>query len=164
MWNEAVKYYLKNNGYHNKAAEDIINSDNIKGKYNLAFDLWITKKPGKTNPPEENIVREIMIWLDYKNVQLPADWYKGKVTINGEVYKFYKAENFSTEKYRRTYLAFLKAKTENSGKTKIDEFIKYLVDSKHILPEEYLKNIDLGNEIWYGTGKTILNEYSIVIK
>jgi hypothetical protein len=31
-------------------------------------------------------------------------------------------------------------------------------------PDEYLRNVDLGNEIWYGSGETIVNSLSLTIK
>jgi len=137
---------------------------NIKGKYNFSFDLWITKKPGRTNPPEDNIVREIMIWLDYNKFELPSGWYAKKVKIDGEIYKFYKVKNLKTENYTRDYLAFLKETPEYKGNTKIHEFIKFLIKNNHINKSEYLENIDLGNEVLYGQGEIILNKYNISVK
>ena len=133
-------------------------------KYNFSFDLWITAVPGRTSPPEKNIVREIMIWLDYKKFELPSNWYVKKIKISGETYKFYKVKNLTTELYTRDYFAFLKEKPEYKGDTKIHEFIKYLVDKKYITNKEYLANIDLGNEILYGSGEVILKKYIISIK
>ncbi|MBN1798742.1 MAG: hypothetical protein JW822_09195 [Spirochaetales bacterium] len=85
----------------------------VTGKYNLSFDLWITETEGKTNPPEANIVREVMIWQDHKGQGTPHNWFVRKVTIDGEVYKFYKSIGMpmameSQKDYKRDYFAFLK--------------------------------------------------------
>jgi hypothetical protein len=142
----------------------------VNGKYNLSFDLWITKTPDRTSPPEENIVREVMIWLDYEGRDcLPRNWFARKVTIDGEVYRLYIAKNRSQKtgtggRYTRDYFAFLKEEPEYSGQTDIAEFLRYLAARKYILPAEYLRNINLGNEIWYGSGETIVNNFQLSIK
>jgi len=142
----------------------------VTGKYNLSFDLWITENPGKTNPPELNIMREIMIWQDYKGRNsIPDIWFVHKVTIDGEIYKFYTVKDLVTMSgtgldITRDYMAFVKETPEYQGDTKIHEFLNYLVEHEYILPTEYLRNVDLGNEIWYGSGETILNDFTISIK
>ncbi len=78
----------------------------VTGKYNLAFDVWITSEPGVTSPPEANIRREVMIWLDYSENPLPSAWLLETVTIDGEAYQFYKGANEPTGSYVRDYLAF----------------------------------------------------------
>ncbi len=134
------------------------------GKYDMSFDIWITKSPGVTNPPEVNIVREIMIWQDSKSIKPVDSWFMERIIIDGESYKFYKGKNLKTEKYIRDFLQFWKEKAEYKGKTKIDEFLNYLLINKHILPSEYLRNVDFGVEAWYGSGETIINDYSIFVK
>ncbi len=61
-------------------------------------------------------------------------------------------------------MAFVKETPAYQGDTKIHEFLNYLVEHEYILPTEYLRNVDLGNEIWYGSDETILNDFTISIK
>ncbi|MBN2536319.1 MAG: hypothetical protein JXB88_25780 [Spirochaetales bacterium] len=145
-------------------------SHQVSGKYNLSFDIWVTKTPDVTDPPEANIVREIMIWLDEQGEGLILDEkYVKKVVIDGEKYRFLIAKDTempgeNQKEYKRDYMAFIKDTPEYSGDTKIEQFLEYLLAEKHILPTDYLRNIDLGNEIWHGKGETVLNAYSITVR
>jgi hypothetical protein len=100
---------------------------------------------------------------------VPGSWFVQKVTIDGEVYKLYASLDMpmameSQKAYKRDYFTFLKQEPEYKGDTKIHEFLNYLVESNYIEPDEYLRNVDLGNEIWYGEGETIVNSFSLSIK
>jgi hypothetical protein len=130
------------------------------GKYNLAFDIWITREPGVTTPPESNITRELMIWLEYSENPLPPGWLVAEVTLGGEAYDFYRAPNEPTASYVRDYLAFLKKAPGISGTTPIHEFVEYLLARGYALPEEHLRNVFLGNEVWDGTGTTVVDDYA----
>jgi hypothetical protein len=140
------------------------------GKYNLAFDMWFTKTAGKTNPPEPNIVREVMIWQDKQGQSnLPSSWYDSKVSIDGEEYKLYRIQN-ATEKtgtgsyYTRDFMAFIKQTPEYMGQTNIHKFLHYLAEKGYILTTEYLRNVDLGNEICYGEGETVIKNFTLTVK
>ena len=127
------------------------------GKYNLAFDLWITK----SSPPSPGSVsREIMIWVNNLNwdaMDDNADKIKsiGKVKIEGEDYNFYTA-NFGW-----SYLAFIKTDKNLKGNIKLEKFIKYLVQNGYMSDDEYLASIEFGNEIIEGKGETLVKSYSI---
>lgn len=133
------------------------------GKYNLSFDLWITKQPGNTQPPEQNIEREIMIWIDHALFQFPKEWFVETLLFDNEKYDFYKASNLRTANYSRDFLVFVRQNPVSKGKLDIRGFLDYLVTNDHIQPSEYLKNVDLGNEIWYGTGETQITGFTVTV-
>lgn len=133
------------------------------GKYNLAFDIWITAEPGVTAPPDANVSREIMIWLQHSENPLPPFWLVEEVTIGGESYEFYKGEAEPTETYVRDYLAFVKTTPELEGATAIHEFLRYLLDKGHLSADEYVRNVFLGNEVWHGAGETFVDAYSVQV-
>jgi hypothetical protein len=149
-------------------AYDIAHREN--GKYNLSFDIWVTKTPDVTDPPEANINREIMIWQDAQGEGLILDdRVSRRVVIDGENYRFCFAKNLampmqSQRNYARDYLSFHRESPEYSGETRIHLFLKYLLDNKYIAPGDYLRNVDLGNEVYFGSGETILNRYSITVR
>jgi hypothetical protein len=131
------------------------------GKYNLSFDLWITKQPGNTQPLERNITREIMIWIDHAVFVFPKEWFVETVILDNEKYDFYKAKNLQTTNYSRDFLVFIRQNPIHNGRLNVRSFLNYLVRNDHIQPSEYFKNIDLGNEIWYGTGETQINNFTV---
>ncbi len=139
----------------------------VRGVYNLSFDLWITRTPDVTARPETNIVREVMIWLDASGVKPEVGPLMATITIDGEQYDFYLAKDNVLDfegKYRRDYMAFLKKTPEYKGVTRLHKFFEYLVKNKYVLPTEYMRNISLGNEIWHGSGETVINAYSIAFR
>jgi hypothetical protein len=137
--------------------------ENVKGSYNLSFDLWITSQAANSNPPAKIITKEIMIWLDYKSYEYPQFWFVKMVTIDGENYDFFEVPQTKEGDYFRDMLVFIKKKPKLIGDIRIDKFLAYLLESKKILPTDYFKNIDLGNEIWYGTGETTVNDFRVSI-
>jgi hypothetical protein len=140
------------------------------GKYNLSFDIWVTKTQDFTDPPEANIVREIMIWLAEQN----EDLFRGKsniekVVIDGEPYRFIFGKDAplyegAANNFKRDFMAFVKDSPEYSGETTIHLFLEYQLEKKYILSTDYFWNVDMGNEIWHGRGETSLTAYSIRIK
>jgi len=126
------------------------------GTYNMAFDIWITKSDTSN---VKNTKAEIMIWLDYTLVP-GTDLTIGNLTINHETYDFYKNTTWSTI----AYLAFVKKNNTWNGQIDILPFISYLVENNHISSNDYLVDIEFGNEIWAGTGLLELTDYNITIE
>jgi hypothetical protein len=131
-------------------------------KYNLSFDIWITEHDYVTNPPTDNITREIMIWLDYSpDVVFPGPT---PVTIDGDNYLFVRYPNVTTDDYTRDYIAFLKdppdAPGTHSRTYNIKAFFDYLLGETFITNEEYMTIIHLGNEVWYGSGEVLIRNYA----
>jgi hypothetical protein len=127
-------------------------SDDSDGLLNTAFDIWIVGGP---IPTPENRKREIMIWIK-KSGQDPAGEKIKTVRIGGEVYDL-----FVSEEMEHTYLAFAKRSATLKGEIPIGKFITYLAKNGYISKKEYVASIELGNEIRWGSGYTILRGYSI---
>ena len=138
----------------------------VSGKYNVAFDVWVTSAPGVTSPPEANITRELMIWLEASEdarAEL-APIYVDDVVIDGEAYSFHHVTDVTDAGVDRAYLAFLKADPERTGSTNLAEFIAYLVAQGQLGPEEYIRNVFLGAEIWFGTGELALEQFEVTVE
>jgi hypothetical protein len=124
------------------------------GTYNFAFDIWITKA---AQPSEENITREIMIWVD-STYWSPHGTVVDTVVFDGEEYNFHKA-SISTW----SYLAFQIISKDNmlKGDLDIKKFLDYLIENSHMSSGEYLASIELGNEIMEGKGRTIISKFIV---
>ena len=134
------------------------------GKYNLAFDIWVTRAPGVTSPPESNITREIMIWIDDAENPLPDEWRVSDITIDGAAYAYYRGEGDATAGYIRDYLAFVAKTPKLAGSIAVDAFVRELMARGHLRSDEYIRNVFLGNEVWHGTGDTTLVSYAIRVE
>ncbi len=126
-------------------------ADDYDGVLNISFDIWIVSGP---IPTPETITREIMIWIK-PNGHIPAPDKVKTVRIGGEVYDLYKAD------WDWTYLAFVKRTPMLKGKVPIGKLISYLANNGYLSPEEYVTSIELGSELRYGHGYTILRDYSV---
>ncbi len=124
------------------------------GKYNSAFDLWLTS----TNPPTgETITREIMIWVG-EAAMSPAGAKVASLEIAGIPYHLYK------EQWDWTYLAFTQQEPQPTETIPIAELLAYLVDNQYIQANEYLASIEFGNEVINGSGETLVDEFIVIIK
>ena len=124
------------------------------GRYNSAFDLWLTS----TNPPtDKTITREIMIWVGEAEMA-PAGTKVASLEVAGVPYNLYKIQ------WDWTYLAFTQETSEPPAVIPVSDFLRYLVDNQHVQADEYLASIEFGNEIVYGTGETLVEQFIVKIK
>jgi hypothetical protein len=133
-------------------------------KYNLAFDLWVTKN-GKNETSD--ISHEIMIWED-RNVAMPAGKFKGEVRTSSGTYRMYHtwmdrtSENLGTDGWYFT--AFVRKEGTRSNTVNLKEFI-YIMLLENILDEKhFISTVEFGNEIYNACGYTIVNDYKLNIK
>lgn len=133
-------------------------------KYNLAFDLWVTKN-GKNQTSD--ISHEIMVWED-RNVSMPAGKFKGEVRTSSGTYRMYHtymdrtSENLGTPGWYFT--AFVRKEGTRSNTVNLKEFI-YIMLLEGILDENhFVSTVEFGNEIYNACGYTIVNNYNLEIK
>ena len=120
------------------------------GDYNLALDLWVTNDV-QANP--ESITDEIMIWFVWthnvgKIVSTMNDGY------NGYEYRVYESGGWGYRFHQFTLV-------NQAIPTKINllAFLNNLAGRGYDL--RYLASIELGNEVWGGTGETAISELGI---
>jgi hypothetical protein len=116
------------------------------GSYNLAYDVFL-REPG-----EKTRKAEIMVWLDWTKTQ-PTSSLKGFYFDGDNTYRQYswmKADGFA-------YHSFLL--TLSPGTTPGPVNLKALID--HVQPEKnwYISEVELGTEVWDGSGAVELTTY-----
>jgi hypothetical protein len=133
-------------------------------KYNLAFDLWVTKN-GKNETSD--ISHEIMIWED-RNVSMPAGKFMGEVRTSSGTYRMYNtwmdrtSENLGTPGWYFT--AFVRKEGTRKNTVNLKEFI-YIMLLENILDEKhFISTVEFGNEIYNACGYTIVNNYNLEIE
>ena len=133
-------------------------------KYNLAFDLWVTKK-GKNKTSD--ISHEIMIWED-RNVAMPAGKFKGEVHTTSGIYRMYHtwmdrtSENLGTPGWYFT--AFVRKEGTRSNVVDLNEFIYHMLLEGILNENHFISTVEFGNEIYNACGYTIVNNYNLNIK
>ena len=135
-----------------------------QGRYNLAFDIWVTNS-GRPTPA--TITHEIMIWVgDRTRAWEPSPGYLAKrVAIGSAAYDLYvrpHAEWLNEHGAPQVaYIAFNARTARASGRIDVKEFLDYLTDNGHLPADGYVASVELGNEIMSGTGEVWLKSYDI---
>ena len=89
-------------------------------------------------------------------------------SINGITFDVYKKSNHggtSGESAKQwTYIAFVSRTNILQATWNIDEFINYLIDKDIISTNNYISSVELGNEIFTGSGIVKITDYSVIVK
>lgn len=137
-----------------------------RGRYNLAFDVWVTNN---ARPTPTTITHEIMIWVgDRTRAWEPSPGYLAKsVTIGGATYDLYIRLHAEWLKEHGapdvTYIAFNARTAQVSGRIDVKQFLDYLTANGYLPADGYVASVELGNEIMNGTGELWLKSYEISV-
>ena len=133
-------------------------------KYNLVFDLWVTKN-GKSET--KDISHEIMIWED-RNVATPAGKFIKIVKTRFGNYKMYHTwMDRSSEKLGVDgwfFTAFVRQDRRRSGTVDLLHFIYLMVVSELLSEYDLISTVEFGNEVYNSCGYTVVNDYKLEIK
>jgi hypothetical protein len=121
----------------------------LTGKYNLAFDVFLREKGTSARKAE------IMVWLDETLAQ-PASSFQGTFSDGTNQYKKY----WWTCADGAAYRSFLLEGSAAGGR-EID--LKALVDLIKADKDWYISEVELGTEVWSGSGAAQLNTYYIEV-
>lgn len=116
------------------------------GKYNMAYDVFLREQG--TNIPKV----EIMVWLDWTQTQ-PQPYMEGLCSDGYNVYRKY----WWTRADGYLYRSFLLVPSLNANTHTVN--LKALIDL--IEPEEswHISEVELGTEVWDGSGAVELTTY-----
>jgi len=135
---------------------DVSVSSSSDASWNTAFDIFITTD----NPPTtKGRINEIMIMLDYQN-----PWFNnpnpdiGTFIIDGRQYR---VSSYDYGTGGKGYMFYIPVPGVNKATINITTFLNWLMTNHYIDPNNYLADIEFGNEIISGTGTTTINNYDI---
>jgi hypothetical protein len=126
------------------------------GSYNTAFEMWITNS---ATPSPRSIRTEIMIWTD-RSILVPAGSKIDTVTLNGRKYDLWLKANHQGWRY----VAYVAHRKQHAGSLRLDAFVADCVKRGWVSPDEYVADIEFGNEIVNGKGSTVLNNISFSVR
>jgi len=126
---------------------DVKISGNTSG-FNVAFDIWLTSVPGGGR---ETMTNEIMIWL-----------HSGDFPAMGTLVGTYTDGDFSAKIYHTgTYTAIVSDNDSFRGTVDFAAVLAKLVAMGIVSPNEYIGSIELGSEVFSGTGSLTVNNLGI---
>lgn len=129
--------------------------ENPVGRYNLAYDMFLsdTQRASRTPRPKA----EVMIWVRGSAGQ-PEDKYKGEVGDGINIYRFYSW----TMAQDRRYYAFVQ-KNDPGPRATHRVNVKKLLDTIAVGPDWYIPGVELGTEVWDGSGEIEIRGFRINI-
>jgi hypothetical protein len=123
------------------------------GQYDLAYDIFFTESDKAEANPDRKA--EVMIWID-GTAKEPPSCYKGDFSDGINTYSLYSW----TMSDGRLYYAFLmKDPKQSQVDLKVDA--RKLLDNLKLNPDWYVHGIELGNEIWSGSGQIDISSLNI---
>ena len=137
-----------------------------RGRYNLAFDIWVTNSD---RPTPSAITHEIMIWVgDRVRAWEPSPGNRVKrVMIGDAAYDLHirpHAEWLTEHGAPNVvYIAFNTRRARLDGGIDLKDFLDYLTDNGHLPADAYVASVELGNEVMHGTGEVWLESYEISV-
>jgi hypothetical protein len=123
------------------------------GTYDLAYDVLLTD----TDQPSINpiIKAEVMIWI-HGSARQPSHTLKGDYSNGHNDYQLYSW----VQKDGRQYYSFI---TKGEGLASLQHAVdaKKLIDYLGLNPGWYIHGVELGNEVWKGSGKIEITSFVI---
>lgn len=138
------------------------------GRGQLTYDLWLTRDANRYScflcTP---ITHEIMLAPDNFGEYAISnpDWYFGSTAIDGVVYRVWKADNFGGgATWRFVVLTPVNPIHTTRGSVDFKHIFDYLKSAGLITGQEYLSSIEFGNEMQYGTGDVLVNDFKAEVQ
>ncbi|MFH1681827.1 MAG: hypothetical protein ABIH26_14450 [Candidatus Eisenbacteria bacterium] len=122
------------------------------GIYNLAYDLWLTEDD---TPTGNEITHEIMIWLDGNTP--PGLPRQREVRFGGVTYGFYRG----VCEDGAPFLLFVADEPRPKGWVNLAGFLRFLAANDLVPLDVYLASIELGTEMWYGSGSAAVRKFKV---
>lgn len=130
------------------------------GTYSASTSTWILNQPESA---EENIVAEVMIWVENTD-QIPGGaLVSSGLTINGAVWDLWADAAVVTAgggSRGWDYFAFIRSSPQRSGSLSINDFTDYLISQGWLQSDDYMASLEFGFEVSDGTGTANLTSLS----
>jgi hypothetical protein len=126
------------------------------GRFNAAFEIWLTNSPAAG---EASITHEVMFWVGHGGGPRPAGSFARTVTLaDGRTSDLWTGPMRSWK-----YLAFVFREPVSDGVIDFGPYLAHLLDHGDIPPDAYVADLEFGNEVWYGSGSTVLERYRVTV-
>ena len=123
------------------------------GSFNLSYDIFFCDTDQICDKPV--IKAEVMIWIN-STIKRPQDAYKGEFTDGNNTYQLYA---YVMPDGRQYYSFDMSSKPQQNGYNLVD--VKALLDNLKLDPGLYIHGVELGTEIYNGSGEILINKFNI---
>lgn len=123
------------------------------GIFNAAFDLWLCSA---AQPSEDSITTEIMVWVQNQEA-IPAGSPVATAPSSLGDLTMYRGRISTWE-----YLALICPEPVPEGTLDVAELLALLAYNGYVASSDYLASIELGTEIWHGSGNGNIKRFAVV--
>lgn len=140
------------------------------GIYNLAASMWITTEPVTgDNPRPSAIAAEMMIWTYASKGHFnPAGKKVTEVQLDGTLWEVWVDRSWGdasgVNDNQWTYITYRSTTNSQSANLDLTKMLDYAVQQQWISAEQYISNVELGNEIMSGSGVTWVKSFNLTIQ
>lgn len=137
------------------------------GSHNLAASIWLIRTPRVAAPPDPTaIAAEIMVWTDSTPASFtPGGSLRGRVTVDGIEWEVWAAEDWrdsaGVHVNRWTYVVYRALQSMRTARYDARKLIADAVARGLASADLYIADVELGNEIVGGSGRTWLKAFSV---
>ncbi len=129
-----------------------------QGSWCESFDFWITNKP---TPEVKNIVCNLCIWT--RTHQLEGDYHGSHETIKigGRTYSAIVETPADAPAKTWKTLFIVDTEPRSQGSLELQPFMEILTKRGLAKSDHFLATAELGNEVAYGRGRTIVQKFGL---
>ncbi len=129
-----------------------------EGSWCTSFDFWIT---GTAEPKPQDITCNLNIWIQRDKLSPP---YKGKretVVLGGRTYEAIIETPADAPHKTWPSLCLVDTEPRTAGSIDLGEIVAFLIARGLAKPEFFLATAELGNEVAYGKGRTVVRRFTL---
>lgn len=136
------------------------------GRYNAAFEVWLTSTTGAHADNSADITHEVMWWIDQQGGPQPAGhlFERNLRFPDGRTCDLYIArpgQDWWPNPW--VYFAFVFDAPATHGSLECGHYLHYLVQRGLLPSTRYITSLEFGNEIWTGEGFTVVDQYEVTL-
>ncbi len=129
-----------------------------EGSWCESFDFWITNKP---DPEVKNITCNLCIWTRAHQIEGAYRGSHETVKIGGRTYTAIIETPADQPVKTWNTLFVIDTEPRSQGSLELQPFIETLTERDLAKPDHFLATAELGNEVAYGRGKTIVRKFCL---
>jgi hypothetical protein len=128
------------------------------GSWSDSFDFWITNNP---NPEPKDITCNLCLWTRRHQLEGAYIGSHETIKIGGRTYEA--IIETPADQPSKTWNTLFVVDTEprSQGNLELKPFIEALIERDLAKPSHFLATAELGNEVAYGKGKTIVQRFGL---
>jgi len=129
-----------------------------EGSWSDSFDFWITNNP---NPEPKDITCNLCLWTRAHQLKGAYKGIHETLKIGGRTYEAIIETPADQPSKSWNTLFVIDTEPRFQGSLDLQPFMEILIERRLAKPDHFLATAELGNEVAYGRGKTIVQKFGL---